>query len=801
MSWAREQQIDEAFDVLEKHVERYERNFVSQGKQPRDKDWRPVRFAVRDVILAWVVARLQSKDNIIEVDVYLTYDPDAIPGRSGSKFATIYLLSQAYKSGSSMGIRFTENVEGGTVPIEIVDMASEYEVPLKKEHIYEGIITPKEARHLYLALTEFSPEAQKRVMELSVSDKVSPERICYMVHHLTYTKEEMESLLLGSEFPENAILGKVTPEEYLLYSDVVHRIRGVILGGALDRSLKLKEVVGEDGKVLDLEESDRQISIGFDPRYFAKVYETLEETPIPWTADRNLVVQSGERIIALIRAYDWADFEFYFQQEVETLRSLMNEYSDQSTYFFLLVPRNVLDLEELVLEKYRSDLANIGVSLMISPESISLMDQEVVRRLRECETMRHDVGSGEEREEIAILNQFDFNTTEVRLVSVPLNLRIGRLGLYDLVKQAIYDEDELSRGVNKHNVRARYHLNCDRLQFLGHQALLTGEYPTETLSQEIFPVLNQFWNVSPDKTRNMRLLPSFWVQDEFRQYIENLKSLSNQFDVKAFRQIVEFLAVAYKQNLMVIAVQNKHSTLKVSQSDQLTIATEELQSAFVGQFVPDWINDYGDLPFDEIVVKHFWRAVQSARRGQANGVNLTEVPHMIITNALHTMVYEDRKKTEGKEVSVNIVYTDGSQARPFPLFSLKQRSNEEMYELRQLHPLKIGMLSMRHPEMDSLIQQYWFRNIEISQPGMTSAEVDELCYQLTLKKLADIYHFNKPVRIAFYQTGFQAPLIGFWRAVVEFLKMGQGKSPMLEVIPYFYKKRRNVKFDRGERWH
>ena len=208
-----------------------------------------------------------------------------------------------------------------------------------------------------------------------------------------------------------------------------------------------------------------------------------------------------------------------------------------------------------------------------------------------------------------------------------------------------------------------------------------------------------------------------------------------------------------------------------------------------------------DLPFDEIVVKHFWRAVQSARRGQANGVNLTEVPHMIITNALHTMVYEDPKKTEGQEVSVNIVYTDGSQARPFPLFSLQQRSNEEMYELRQIHPLKIGMLSMRHPEMDSLIQQYWFRNIEISQPGMTSAEVDELCYQLTLKKLADVYHFNKPVRIAFYQTGFQAPLIGFWRAVVEFLKLGQGKSPMLEVIPYFYKKSRNAKFDRGERWH
>ena len=51
-------------NVLKKHLEQYDQNFVSKGKHPRDKDWRPVRFAVRDVILAWVVARLQEKDTI-----------------------------------------------------------------------------------------------------------------------------------------------------------------------------------------------------------------------------------------------------------------------------------------------------------------------------------------------------------------------------------------------------------------------------------------------------------------------------------------------------------------------------------------------------------------------------------------------------------------------------------------------------------------------------------------------------------------------------------------------------------------
>lgn len=788
-------------DALEEHLKRYDRDFVSKGKHPRDKDWRPVRFAVRDVILAWVVARLQKKDNVIEVDVCLTYDPVAIPGRSGTKFATIYILSQAYKTGSSMGIRFTENVEGGTVPVEIVDMAKEYGVALKEDHIYNGVITPKEARHLYLALTEFRPEAQKRVMELSLADKVSPERVCYMVHHLTYTKEEMETILLGSEFPENILLGKVTPEEYLLYQDVVLRTRDVVLGGMLDRTLKLKEVVGADGAVVDLEENDRRISIGFDSRFFAKVYETEEETPIPWTVNRNLVIQTGERMVVMVRARDWADFEYYFTQDLAALQATKEAYTDKLSHFFLLVPRNVLDLEESVLENRRTQLSEMEVTLIICPESVALLDRDVMRRLRECETMRHDIGSGEERKTVvAAENRFDFNTTEIKLVAVPRDLKIGRLSLPQLTEQAVYDEDELSRGVNKHNVRARYHLVCDRLQFLAHQALSADGYQSVTIDATVFPTLAELWNNRQGKVRNMRLLPIFWMPEHMEAYVGNARTLIEQ--IKAFQQVAKFLQSAHSKDQVVIAVQNKHTEQTLGQPS-IQVALEQLTRAFTGQFVPDWINDYGDLPFENIVVRHIWRAVQSARRGQANGVNLSEVPHMIITDALHSMVYENPKKVDNQEVSVNIVYTDGSQARPFPLFCLKLRDSEEMHELRQKKPIRIGMISMRHPEMDSLIHQYWFRNIEVSQPGMTSTEVDELCYQITLRKLADIYRLNKPVRIAFYQTGFQAPLIGFWRAVVEFLRQSQGKPPMLEIIPYFYQRRlkRGKQYKRGEYWH
>ncbi|NCP47521.1 hypothetical protein GW844_04015 [bacterium] len=465
------------------------------------------------------------------------------------------------------------------------------------------------------------------------------------------------------------------------------------------------------------------------------------------------------------------------------------------------MPRNVLELEESVLENHRTQLAEIGVTLMVCPESVALLDRDVMGRLRECETMRHDIGSGEKRKTVVAAEiRFDFNTTEIRLVAIPRELKIGRLTLSQLTEQAVYDEDELSRGVNKHNVRARYHLVCDRLQFLAHQALSAGGYQSVTIDPTVFPILAELWNNMQGKVRNMRLLPIFWMPEHMKAYVGNARTLTEQ--IKAFQQIAKFLHSAYSKDQVVIAVQNKHARQTLGQPN-VQVALEQLTQAFTGQFVPDWINDYGNLPFDDIVIKHIWRAVQSARRGQANGVNLSEVPHMIITKALHSMVYENPKKVDNQDVAINIVYTDGSQARPFPLFYLKLRDSEEMKALCEQKPMRIGMISMRHPEMDSLIHQYWFRNIEVSQPGMTSAEVDELCYQITLRKLADIYRLNKPVRIAFYQTGFQAPLVGFWRAVVEFLKEGQGKPPMLEIIPYFYQKRlqNEGQYEHGEPWH
>jgi hypothetical protein len=697
-----------------------------------------------------------------------------------------------------MGIRFTKNVDEGQVPPLLVGMAKIFGVDLSEDHIANGIITPKDARHLYLALMGFSPKTLRKIQELSVRDKISPERICYMVAHGTYTKEEMNSILLGSENPENILLGKITPEEYLLYQDVVLRARDALLGGFLDRKLLLKEVFDDKGNAIDLEGNDRYLSIDFDSRFFTKYYETGEDLPIPWTAHRDWVIPAGERMLVMVRGRDAADFQYYFDHDLKALEAMQQAYSDKPTHFFLLVPRNVLDLPSEELDKYRTILANIEVTLMICPESVQLLDRDVMDRLRESETMRHDVGQGEDRGIETRPNAFDFNSTRLRLVALPRDLVIGRLSLSKLLEQAIYDEDELRRGVNKHNVRARHHLVCDRIQFVAHQALLEG-CESVTVSPTVFPTLSLLQERVPGHVRNMRLLPIFWTPEQFKTYQSSLQALPDE--LASFKQTPQFLQKATQNDYVVAVVQDKHGEQGQTEPTIL-IPNEQLVQAFTGQFVPDWVNDYGDADFGDIVVKLLWRAVNSARRGQSNSVNLSEVPHMVITQALHAMVYENPNKVDGQPVSVNIIYTDGSQARPFLLFSLKPRGGEEIKSLREQKPIRIGMISQRHPEMDTMIQRYWFRNIEVSQSGMTSAEVDELCYQKTLRQLGDIYKYNKPSRMAFYQTGLQPALVGFWRAVVDLLKLEQGRTPVLEIIPYFYDRRsRDNQYERGDRWH
>ncbi len=655
---------------------------------------------------------------------------------------------------------------------------------------------------LYLALTPFSPEAREKVMELSIANLVAPERICYLVHHGIWTLEGMESILLGSEWPERILLSSATPREYQFYFDAVSRSRSAIQGEFLDRKLRLKELTDEKGNVYDLEGNDREMTIRFDPRFYAKIYELHEDTPIPWTKYRDWVVPKGTRIVAMIRACDWPDFRKHFRHDLQAMKELMAAYQDGiPTQFFYFVPRDVLSLfKNENLENYEKALEEIGATLMVCPELLVRLDEDAINRLLEGEHIRHDMAFGDaaKREFTPGMNPSVYNSTEVTLIAVPPTLKAGVDDLQVLVPQALHDEKELATGVNHRNVVQRYHRAMDRMQFLAKLAFAVSETPRLVLPAEYLSGFAYVLAEHPDWVRDEHLCTTYVPPERMDATIAAIGSM---IDGSPMRGILEqkraFLENAQERGLMVIEVQNKH---RKPTSPIVVRDPEQVTRAFSGQFVPDWVIDYSGKTIYEVATQMVWNAVNASKKGQAHGLNLSDFPHMVVGETLHTFAYKAQPKDAEHPVSVNIVYTDGSTARPFPLFRLHKRSEEELRDLRESTiMLNIGSQSCRHPEMDTQVDLYWFLNIEINHAGNTSAEKDEFCYQETLRKLSVLTKRNRRIRIAFYQTGFEPAAIGFYRAVTQFLMETMDKPPFIEIVPMIWNGQKK-NYESGSSW-
>ena len=466
-----------SYDLFTEYVKDFDENFTKKNKLPKSRDIRPIRFAVRDCVIGLLALKHQYKENVIEVGVFLTKDPDWIEGFSGTKVATLFILCDAYQCGSTMGIRFINKVEDGTIPINIIALADSLGIELK--YITEGFITPKESRMLFLALTGFSEAATRRIMELSLSNLIAPERICYLVHHAIWTLEEMESILLGCDHPELILNGKAEIQDYLLYADVLYRTRMTIMGGFLDRKMRLKEVY--EGEVfVDIEANDRDFDISFDSRNFAKVYMTHEDTPIPWVEEReDWVIPTGHRLVVAIRGYDWPDLHNNLERDIKMCREMFWNYADDiPTTLCILVPRDVINsAEESYRKKYVAELEEAGVYLMICPELLVGIDCDAQKRLQQMKLIRHDIATGEAVKRKMFVSKLpsDFNEIQLIFVSVPKTSEEGVVKLPQLIDQSLYDEKELANNVNRKNVEMRHHRVMDRIGYLGKLALMNPE--------------------------------------------------------------------------------------------------------------------------------------------------------------------------------------------------------------------------------------------------------------------------------------------------------------------------------------
>lgn len=370
-------------EVLKWHVQKFDEDYLQVGKVPRNHVWRPYRFCTQDVVLGLTVVRHSPDRNCLEVDVCLTSDIPEYEDGSGARVMASFLLSEAYKCGGSMEIRFTENVENGRVPLALIELAAQHQVRLS--YIDEGKINPSESRRLYTAVTDFSSSLQSRIEELTNQGRLSQEKACFVVQRGIWTKAELEHLVFGSSRADAILGGEALPEQRQLFLNDLGHARAAVMGGFLDRKMARRQR-GDEAEAVDLEDDVRPLRIDFDDHCYAKVYQSTEDLPIPWVVNGGIdsvIVPANSQALILIRARDAIDLKHQLADDLALARQMkeLTVLQDPKSQIGVLVPRDFEDLLKTDIERLEAEAQRLGIHILVCPETSTALNTDAMRRM------------------------------------------------------------------------------------------------------------------------------------------------------------------------------------------------------------------------------------------------------------------------------------------------------------------------------------------------------------------------------------------------------------------------------------
>jgi hypothetical protein len=375
--------------------------------------------------------------------------------------------------------------------------------------------------------------------------------------------------------------------------------------------------------------------------------------------------------------------------------------------------------------------------------------------------------------------------------------------LQGLIRDALAIERRLSKDVNLENERARYILCCNQIENMVselmlpfktvdefHQILKSGRFPSFTIDDTYIHFLMQVALLETEEktAAQIRLGASFFSPKEIVGHSEGFEQLAQKLgwhDKKAIlTRIGFFRSLAGATGCGVVEIQNP---LLVTQGVNTS------PGAFMIKPPDRPIALPSSAIVDEVITgsrrtrmaQQLHVQVDQALKMQQT-VNLSNQPHDITTEVLHDFVYS---KADIHQTSMRIVYADGSEAEPFPLRCLPERHADQIRSLEALSPLRIALISMRHLELDRVVDIAWFRNREASQ-SRTLSEADRFCYEYSVKQFRDLAALadeSNGIVIHLYHTGFEPAVTAFYRAFVNMLLEQGSAPPKILIIPHYYR--------------
>jgi|GEM_PF-2762667 len=142
------------------------------------------------------------------------------------------------------------------------------------------------------------------------------------------------------------------------------------------------------------------------------------------------------------------------------------------------------------------------------------------------------------------------------------------------------------------------------------------------------------------------------------------------------------------------------------------------------------------------------------------------------------------------------IYGAGQSGKPFPLRCLNFLPPEWAPDLT----VHVGLMSMRHLDIDRYIDRYWFLNTEIQNIGFS--EADHQCTTISLalfEELLGVYSGRK-LQVHLYHTGYPPAILGFYRALTLTLASGRWPDGCLQVVPRMQRRRGQDEYEVAHGW-
>jgi hypothetical protein len=162
------------------------------------------------------------------------------------------------------------------------------------------------------------------------------------------------------------------------------------------------------------------------------------------------------------------------------------------------------------------------------------------------------------------------------------------------------------------------------------------------------------------------------------------------------------------------------------------------------------------------------------------------ITNSVLTETLREFVH---RSPGDRPICLPVRYMDGSLGPDFPFRAVTFVDSVPSGWRR----LRFTLLSIRHVEMDSDVDGAWLRNAKISQ-RRPAGQTDKIVHETSLRQLHALAELG-PVQIDLFQTGLETAVVGFYRAVAQFLIDRPGN---LAVTPHYYRGPR--RFDAGSPW-